>query len=160
MSACDKQVKAQLNPLPSMNLPSQDRPPNRDPNLDTSGFPPPGKPPASLPLPENPSADIGEAEAVKRALKMVESKFGASSPQVISNKVMTFKEAMQLGAEPVDVVEQDPRSKMLVRVVEMKGAFNVRSVPPRVKTPPTFTKALVFLRAPDGQGFRFALSLE
>jgi hypothetical protein len=39
---------------------------------------------------------------------------------------------------------------MLVRVVEMEGSFTVRRRPRRVTSPPTFPKALIILRAPDG----------
>lgn len=145
-----------------MNVPSPSPsgPPAENPNLDTSQFPPIGAPPTNLPLPENLSADVGENEAVQRALKIAEGKFGASNPPVISAKLMTYKEAMQLEPEPLVVLEEDPLSNMLVRVVEMKGAFKVRSVPQRVKSPPTFTKALIVVRVPDALILRSALLLE
>lgn len=164
VSSCEEQVKAQITRLDSqlspMNVPSPSGPPAENPNLDTSEFPPIGAPPTSLPLPKDLSADIGENEAVQRALKIAEGRFGANNPQVVSAKLTTYKEAMQLGPEPLEVLEQDPRSNMLVRVVEMKGAFKIRSMPAHAKTPPTFTKALIIVRAPDGLILRSALSLE
>lgn len=142
-----------------MNVPSSDKSPERPPNLDV-GFSPPGKLPVSLSPPANLSADIGEAEAVKRALKMVDVKFGESSPRVISNQAMTCKEALKIGPEPQLVLEEDPRSNMLVHVVEMKGAFKVRSVSQGVKSPAPFPKALIIVGAADGLILRSALLLE
>ena len=115
--------------------------------------------PTPLPLPKDLSADIGESTAVQIALKIVDGKFGESNPQVISANLMTYKEGMLLSPEPTSVPEEDPRSKMLVRVVKMEGAFQPRRGRHGATTR-TFTKALIVIRVPDGLVLGSSLSFE
>ncbi len=88
------------------------------PPVDTA--PNPGFPP-----PINPSADIGEKVAVKKALEIAVKSFKAANAKVIKSSLMSYKEAGQQLSEPIE--EDHPLFNTPVRVIEISGTFKRRS---------------------------------
>ncbi|MBW4577596.1 MAG: hypothetical protein KME08_20370 [Aphanothece sp. CMT-3BRIN-NPC111] len=142
-----------------MNTPKPSNPPAENPDFASSQFSPTSPYPSGFPAATSPEGDIGERVAIERALLMAPT-YGESTPTVISANLMTYKEAMQLGPEPLSVSEEHPRSNIPVRLVILTGAFKGRSRPRGVTNTPTFTKAHIILRAADGLMLGECLCLE
>ena len=153
-SSCKQQVIAQA-PQPDsqrvpMNSPTPE--PAPDPQDANRQLPPTSRGSKGFPPPTNPAADIGERGAAQRALGVVAARYRESNPRVIKSSVMSYKEALQLGSEPLSVAEEDELANTSVRVVEMTGVFKVRNHARREAPASTlsYTKAYVILRAADG----------
>lgn len=149
---CESQVIAQKNQTSSQVSPMNAEPvPNPE---DTKGQLPPvnNEPLPNFSVPANPNGDIGEQVAAERALKIVIGKrFNASNSKVIKSSLMSYKEARQLGLEPLR--EDHPLINTQVRLVEISGTFQVRDRPSRQGVPTstlTYTKGYIILRAADG----------
>lgn len=154
VSSCARQVIAQNSQsgtqIQPLTIPTQL--PAPDPKDITREMPPLNRDPQGFLPPANPEADIGEVNAVNRALATVASRYAESSPKFIQSRVMDYKQALQLGPDPIPVAEDDPLVSTPVRVVEMSGTFSVRGRPGQQGSTPmlSFTKALIILRAADG----------
>lgn len=101
--------------------------------------------------PANPNADIGEKVASETALKIVANRFKAINSKVIKSSLMSYKEARQLGSEPIQL--EHPLDNTRVRVVEISGNFQVRVRPSRqgaLASSLSYTKGYIILRAADG----------
>lgn len=109
-----------------------------------------GNPVYGFPPPINPHIIISELDAIQRA-SLEAGRYGEKNPEVIRSRLMSYKEALQLIPEPISVTEDDELANTPVLLVEMTGAFKVRSRPRGVAVPTQpFTKAHVILRAADG----------
>lgn len=74
------------------------------------------------------------------------------SPNVIKSSLMSYREALKLGLEPIAVADDDELANTLVRVVEMTGVFKTKIPSFRqqgVTATLIRTKAYVILRAAD-----------
>jgi hypothetical protein len=133
-----------------MNSPTPE--PAPDPQDANRQLPATSRGSKGFPPPINPAADIGEHGAAQRALGMVAARYRERNPRIIKSSVMRYKEALQLGPEPLSVAEDDELANTSVRVVEMAGVFKVRNQARREVSVSTFsyTKAYVILRAADG----------
>ena len=101
--------------------------------------------------PADPTADIGESVAAETALKIVAKRFKATKSTVIKSSLMSYKEARQLGPDPIE--EDHPLVNTRVRVVEILGSFQVRGRPSPQGVPAStlsYTKGYIILRAADG----------
>lgn len=114
------------------------------PLLDTAPLP-------GFPPPANPSADIGEEVAAKKALEIAVKSFKAANSKVIKSSLMSYKEARQQLSLPI---EDHALFNTPVRLIEISGTFKRRSHrPSQSEVPtstPTFTKGYIILRAADG----------
>ena len=105
----------------------------------------------SFPPPANPSADIGEQVAVKKALEIAVKSFKAANAKVLKSSLMNYKEARQQLSEPIK--EDHPLFNTLVRIIKISGNFKRRSYRPSQEEIPTstpITKGYIILRAADG----------
>ena len=132
-----------LSPIEPAPNPEDDQ--RQLPPVDTSPLP-------GFPPPANPSADIGEQVAVKKALEIAVKSFKAANAKVIKSSLMSYKEARQQLSEPIE--EDHPLLNTPVRVIEISGTFKRRSYRPSQEEVPTststFTKGYLILRAADG----------
>ena len=83
-----------------------------------------------FPPPANPSADIGEEVAAKKALEIAVKSFKAANSKVIKSSLMSYKEARQQLSLPI---EDHPLFKTPVRLIEISGTFKRRSHRPSLK---------------------------
>lgn len=131
-----------------MNPPTT--PPAPDPDDANHQSPPIGNAVHGFPPPLNPHVIISQLDAIQRAL-LEAGRYGENNPEVIRSRVMSYQDALQLMPESTSVAEDDELANTPVLLVEMAGAFKIRSRPRRVAAPTQpFTKAHIILRAADG----------
>ncbi|MEI1375141.1 hypothetical protein PQG02_21045 [Nostoc sp. UHCC 0926] len=153
-SSCESQVIAQsfkpVNQLPPVNTSAPSPAPN--PEDANRQFPTTSRATLGFPPLANPAADIGERDAAQRAISIAVADFGESKPRVINNSVMSYREALRQGSEPVEVSEDDPLVNTQVRIVEISGNFQVRGRRQKGASTSTeaYTKGYIILRAADG----------